>query len=53
MRDIAALVGLSKNAVSLALRNDPQIPIATRERVQAAARTLGYTRNPVLGEIMA
>ncbi len=53
LADIAAEAGLSRNAVSLALRNDPSIPPSTRERVQAIARRLGYVRNPLVGEIMA
>jgi LacI family transcriptional regulator len=53
MRDIAERAGVSKNAVSLALRNDPQIGEATRERIQALAEEMGYERNPVIGEVMA
>lgn len=30
MTDVARRAGVSKNTVSLALRNDPQIPEATR-----------------------
>jgi DNA-binding LacI/PurR family transcriptional regulator len=45
MRDIAQAVGLSQTAVSLALRNSPQIPEARRLEIKAAARKLGYTPN--------
>lgn len=53
MRDIAERAGVSKNAVSLALRNDPQIGEATRERIRGIAEEMGYERNPVIGEVMA
>jgi LacI family transcriptional regulator len=53
MSDVARRVGVSKNTVSLALRNDPQIPESTRRRVREAAAELGYTANPVVSELMA
>lgn len=53
MLDIAKAAGVSKNAVSLALRNDPQIPPATRERIQRIAAGLGYRKNPVVAQLMA
>ncbi len=53
MTSIARELSVSKNTVSLALRHDPQIPLATRERVHAAARKLGYARNPVVSHLMA
>ena len=52
IRDIAARSGLSKSAVSLALREHPRIPAATRERVLVAARALGYRPNPVFSHMM-
>ncbi|MDR2675495.1 MAG: LacI family transcriptional regulator [Opitutaceae bacterium] len=52
MAAVAAAAGVSKNTVSLALRGDPQIPAATRARIEAAAGALGYTRNPVVAELM-
>lgn len=52
IREIAARTGLSKSAVSLALREHPRIPAATRERVLVAARALGYQPNPVFAQIM-
>ncbi len=52
MSTVAARAGVSKNTVSLALRHDPQIPAATRERVERAAREVGYTRNPVVAQLM-
>jgi DNA-binding LacI/PurR family transcriptional regulator len=53
MTDVSRRAGVSKNTVSLALRNDPQIPESTRQRVRQAAADLGYTANPVVSELMA
>ncbi|MGC3990658.1 MAG: LacI family DNA-binding transcriptional regulator [Chthoniobacteraceae bacterium] len=53
MLDVARAAGVSKNAVSLALRNDPQIPPQTRKRIAEIAKRLGYTRNPVVSHLMA
>jgi LacI family transcriptional regulator, galactose operon repressor len=43
--DVARLAGLSQSTVSRALRDDPRVAAATRERVHAAAATLGYVPN--------
>ena len=53
METIAKKVGVSRNAVSLALRNHPSISQATREKILAAAAELGYQRNPAYGELMS
>ena len=53
LADIARATGLSKSAVSLALRGDPQLPEATRTRVQAAAGNLGYRPNALVSHLMA
>jgi LacI family transcriptional regulator len=53
MATIAARAGVSKNAVSLALRGDPQIPAKTRQRIERIARSLGYAKNPVVAELMS
>lgn len=53
MSTIAAKAGVSKNTVSLALRHDPQIPAATRSRIEKIARELGYAKNPVVSQLMA
>ncbi|HRI81805.1 MAG TPA: LacI family DNA-binding transcriptional regulator [Opitutaceae bacterium] len=52
IRDIAARTGLSKSAVSLALRESPRIPAETRELVLAAARALNYRPNPMFSHMM-
>ena len=53
MLDVARAAGVSKNTVSLALRNDSQIPPATRERIRKIAEGLGYQKNPTVGHLMA
>jgi len=53
MSDIARKAGVSKNSVSLALRNDPQIPQSTRDRIKAIAEELGYKTNPTVAHLMA
>lgn len=52
MTTIAEKAGVSKNTVSLALRQDPQIPPATRKRIARIAKSLGYTKNPVVAQLM-
>jgi LacI family transcriptional regulator len=52
MSVIAGQAGVSKNTVSLALRHDPQIPAATRARIERIARRLGYAKNPVVAQLM-
>jgi DNA-binding LacI/PurR family transcriptional regulator len=50
MRDIAAVAGVSQSTVSRVLNDAPtRVPIAaeTRERVNLAARELGYRPNPL------
>ena len=53
LRRIGLALGLSPAAVSLALRNSPKIPAATRERVLAEAARLGYRPNAKLNELMS
>ncbi len=53
VRDIAARAGTSHTAVSLALRDDPRITLATRNRIQRAARELGYRPDAVVSSLMA
>jgi LacI family transcriptional regulator len=47
-QSIADEVGLSKMAVSKALRNHASIPPATRARIVEAAERLGYRPNPMV-----
>ncbi len=46
--DIARVAGVHNTTVSLALRNSPAIPVATRQRIQAVAVELGYRPDPAL-----
>src|SRR5687767_9601242 len=52
MQTVADRMGVSRATVSLALRNDPRLPKATRERVQAIARELGYRPDPLVSSHM-
>jgi LacI family transcriptional regulator len=44
-RDIAREVGISQSTVSRALRGDPRVAVATRQRVEEVARELQYVPN--------
>lgn len=48
LQTIADRAKVSCTTVSLALRNHPRISQATRERVHALARELGYRTNPLI-----
>jgi LacI family transcriptional regulator len=53
MRDIARHCGVSVATVSMALRAHPRLPRATHERIERAARALGYRQNLLQGQVMA
>lgn len=53
LRQIAAKAGVHYSTVSLALRDHPSIPAATRERVKALARRMNYRPDPVLAALCA
>jgi len=52
MKTIAIAAGVTQATVSMSLANNPRIPVATRERIQAIARKLGYQPNPYLSTLM-
>ncbi len=52
MRDIAEKLGVTTATVSMALRNDPRVAAATRQRVQQTAEELGYRKNPLVAALM-
>ncbi|MGH7956195.1 MAG: substrate-binding domain-containing protein [Opitutaceae bacterium] len=52
LREIAAAAGVSTMAVSLSLRNSPEIAAATRGRIQELAHRLGYRPDPELTRLM-
>jgi LacI family transcriptional regulator len=47
LQHIGNKLGLSRTTISLALRNHPRISVATRKKVAAAARKLGYEPDQV------
>lgn len=52
LQDVATRSGVHRTTVSLALRDHPRIPAATRERVKAVAAKLGYRINPLVSALM-
>ncbi|WP_221028722.1 LacI family DNA-binding transcriptional regulator [Actomonas aquatica] len=52
LQDVANAAGVHRTTVSLALRDHPRIPAATRERVKAVANQLGYRINPLVAALM-
>ncbi len=52
MKTIAAQAGVTQATVSMCLANNPRIPLATRERIQAIAQRLGYRPNPYVSTLM-
>lgn len=48
LKDIAAEAGVHHTTVSMALRNRPELPEQTRERIQQIALRLGYRPDPML-----
>ncbi|MGH8017886.1 MAG: LacI family DNA-binding transcriptional regulator [Opitutaceae bacterium] len=53
MQHVAQAAGVSKSSVSLALRDDPRLALATRRRVQEIADRLGYRKNPIVASLMS
>lgn len=51
LRDIAEATAVSKSTVSLALRDDRRISQATRDRIRAVAREMGYRPDPTLAAL--
>jgi LacI family transcriptional regulator len=52
-QDVARETGLSQTAVSLALRNSPDVSSATIRLVRAAAKRLRYRPDPLVSALMA
>ena len=52
LQDVADATGVHRTTVSLALRNHPRIPEATRLRIHAAAEKLHYRINPLVSALM-
>jgi len=53
LKDIAAKVGVTKTAVSLALRDSPGVSQTMRETIQRAAGEMGYVADPILQRLAA
>ena len=53
LADVAKKAGVHVTTVSLALRNHPRLPVATRERIKALAEKLGYRPDPFLQALVA
>ena len=52
-REIASILGISQTAVSMALRGDRRISAEIRQKVQEAARRLGYHSNAYVNVLMS
>lgn len=52
LKQIAEIVGCSKNTVSLALRNSTRVSQKVRDEVKKTAETLGYSPNARVNEAM-
>jgi LacI family transcriptional regulator len=52
IRSLAALAGVSRTTVSLALQNHPRLPESTRRRIQHLAAQQGYRQDPVVAALM-
>jgi LacI family transcriptional regulator len=53
MREIAARLGVSHVTVSMALRDNPRVSAAMREKVKRTAEELGYRPDPMLNALAA
>ena len=53
MDAVAAMAGVATSTVSRALKGDPRISRATRERICEIAARLGYRPNPLVSALMA
>jgi LacI family transcriptional regulator len=51
MADVAREAKVHQTTVSLAMRNDPRLPSATRVRIRAVAKAMGYRPDPMLSAL--
>lgn len=51
--DVARRAGVHRTTVSLALKDHPRIPAATRRRIRRIADRLGYAPDPMLASLVA
>ncbi len=52
LRDIANVIGVTPTTVSSALRNQPRISTAMRDKIQAMAAQMGYQPDPALSALV-
>jgi len=52
LQDVADRADVHRSTVALALRDHPRIPAATRERIRALAKKMGYRQNPLVRALM-
>ena len=53
LADIARKAGVHVTTVSLALRNHPRLPVATRQRLCALADQMGYRPDPAMRALVS
>lgn len=53
MSAVAQRAGVHVTTISLALRNHPKLPLATRQRLRALAERMGYQPDPALFSLVA
>ncbi len=53
LKDIAGKVGVTKTAVSLALRNSPGVSQTMRDTIRRVAAEMGYVTDPILQRLAA
>lgn len=53
LADVAKVAGVHVTTVSLAIRNHPRLPEATRKRLRGLAEKMGYTPDPLLRALVA
>lgn len=52
LADVARHAGVAISTASIALRNDPRLPAATRQRIKEVAQQLKYQPDPVLAALV-
>lgn len=52
LQDVAALAGVHRSTVSLALRDNPRISPEVRRRIQTIAKSVNYSVNPLVAALM-
>ncbi|MGH7995589.1 MAG: LacI family DNA-binding transcriptional regulator [Opitutaceae bacterium] len=53
LADVAKRAGVHASTVSMALRNHPSLPAATKDRLRSMAKAMGYVPDPALSALAA